>query len=323
MINLHRSLVTGASGFIGHHMVRYLKQIGHDVTAVSRTYPKYSNSQADRYFVGDLQSPDFVETILNQPVDIVFHFAADMGGAGYTFSQKNDFTIMHNSLRITLNIMDALARHPNRNIKLFYPSSACVYPSLDEISNNIVKCSEHLAYPANPGSEYGWEKIFAERLISAYSRNYDIEIRIARLHTIIGPECSYQGGKEKAPAAIARKVIQADDGGEVEIWGSGKQTRSFLHIDDCLEAIYKLTMSDITKPMNIGSEELISINDLALKFIALSGKSLSLKHVSGPQGPSARNSDNTLIENLLDWTPKISLAKSISDLYRWVETQIY
>ncbi|MCC2607940.1 NAD-dependent epimerase/dehydratase family protein [Planctobacterium marinum] len=316
------ALVTGAGGFIGHHMVRYLKQQNYYVIAVSRRVPAFEVSLADKYITGDLGCSEFTADLFKEPIDEVYQFAADMGGAGYTFSHENDANIMQNSLRINLNILHAISNGPSNNTRIFYPSSACVYPKLSENHPSYPNYTESLAYPANPESDYGWEKLFSERLYASYQRNYDIEVRIGRLHTIIGPQCIYAGGKEKVPAALARKVIQADDGGEITIWGSGEQTRSFLYVDDCVRAIYQLMQSDFSAPVNIGSEELVSINELAGKLIALSGKTLQLKHIDGPVGPSARNSDNHLIREKLGWTPKISLNEGLKITYDWIQQQM-
>lgn len=316
------ALVTGAGGFIGHHMVRYLKQQNYYVIAVSRRFPVFEASLADKYITGDLSCSAFTADLFKEPIDEVYQFAADMGGAGYTFSHDNDANIMQNSLRINLNILSAIAKGTAKKTKIFYPSSACVYPKLCEDHPSFPNCVETLAYPAYPESDYGWEKLFSERLFASYRRNYNIEARIGRLHTIIGPQCIFDGGKEKVPAALARKVINAEDGDEITIWGSGEQTRSFLYIDDCLNAIYQLMQSGFSDPVNIGSEELVSINELASKLIALSGKTLQLKHIDGPVGPSARNSDNRLIRESIGWAPKVSLDESLNILYRWIYAQI-
>lgn len=316
------ALVTGAGGFIGHHMVRFLKQKGYYVVAASRSLPKFSASEADEYFTGDLRCVEFTRTLFNRHFDEIYHFAADMGGAGYTFSHKNDADIMQNSLRMSLNLLSLIAEGNSAQTKVFYPSSACVYPKLEPDSPGYPNCTEHLAYPANPESDYGWEKIFSERLYESYRRNYGINIRIARLHTIIGTDCIYEGGKEKVPAALARKVIQAKNGDAVTIWGDGNQTRSFLYIDDCLDAIYRLMQSDCYQPLNIGSDELISINELANKLIALSGNNLSIEHIEGPIGPAARNSDNRLITQMLGWRPEVSVDEGLKKTYDWIKRQM-
>lgn len=316
------ALVTGAAGFIGHHMVKYLKQRGYYVKGVGIRPSKFTSSPADEFIIGDLLSSEFTSNLFNHHIDEIYHFAADMGGAGYTFSSKNDADIMHNSLLMSLNILNALAKKSLKGVKVFYPSSACVYPEPNQSSPDYPNCIESRAYPAQPESEYGWEKLFSERLYCSYMRNYGIEVNIGRFHTIFGPECVYQGGKEKVPAALARKVALAEDGAEIEIWGNGEQTRSFLYIDDCLNAVYQLVQSDFSGPVNIGSEQLLTINELASKFTSIAGKTLKLKHIDGPIGPCARNSDNQLIREKLGWNPQVSLDDGLKKTFDWIQHQI-
>jgi GDP-D-mannose 3',5'-epimerase len=247
--------------------------------------------------------------------------AADMGGAGYIFTGNNDAAVMHNSATINLNMAEL--SHQLGIKKIFYSSSACMYPAYNQMDPQNPKCSEDSAYPAAPDSEYGWEKLFSERLYLSYYRNYGMEVRIARFHNIYGPEGTYKGGKEKAPAAMCRKVTEAKDGGSIEVWGDGRQTRSFLYIDDCVDAVRLLFESDFIGPVNIGSEEMISINDLARMVIDIAGKKISIKNIDGPEGVRGRNSDNKLIEEKLGWKPKYSLHKGISKTYSWITSQVH
>jgi nucleoside-diphosphate-sugar epimerase len=316
------ALVTGAAGFIGNHMVSFLKKRGYYVKGVDLKHPTYAETEADEFILGDLRDSTFSDALFESPVEEVYQFAADMGGAGFVFTKSNDANIMHNSLLISLNTLKSLSNRGKHQTKLFYPSSACVYPTLGPDDSNYPNYTEGMAYPANPESEYGWEKIFSERLHFSFMRNYGVDVKIGRFHTIYGPTCAFDGGREKAPAALARKVILADNPGEIEIWGNGEQTRSFLYIEDCLDAVYKLVQSDFNGPVNIGSTELISINTLAKKYIALSGKKIRIKHIEGPIGIDARNSDNQLIEEKLRWTPFTPLDVGIEKTYRWIEQQI-
>lgn len=344
------ALVLGAGGFVGSHMVKRLKAEGYWVRGVDLKEPEFSESEADDFVEGDLRDSNLVSQVMFGPdqkeigngcFDELYQFAADMGGAGYIFTGEHDADVMQNSALINLHVVQ---RAKSFGVKrLFYSSSACMYPqemqNYHDGNGNINKkqsppphdCSlkESDAYPANPDSEYGWEKLFSERLYLAYARNYGLNIRIARFHNIYGPEGTYIGGKEKAPAAICRKVASAPFDNSmmpyptnfIDIWGDGLQTRSFLYIDDCIDAVRLLMESEFTGPVNIGSEEMISINDLAKMVIEISGKSISIKNIDGPVGVRGRNSDNTLIEEKLGWKPKYSLREGMEMLYKWVKTQ--
>jgi nucleoside-diphosphate-sugar epimerase len=317
---MKKALVCGAGGFIGAHLVKRLKKEGFWVRGVDLKYPEFAPTQADDFILGDLRDPYFCRHVVDMRFDEVYQLAADMGGAGFVFTGEHDADIMHNSAMINLNILDACYR---RNIKrVFYSSSACIYPEYNQMDPDNPKCSEESAYPAAPDSEYGWEKLFSERMYLAYHRNYGMEVRIARYHNIFGPEGTWQGGREKAPAALCRKVAMAPDGGEIEIWGDGKQTRSFLYIDECIEGSLRLMHSDFTGPVNIGSEEMVSINQLAQMIMEIAGKRLSIRHVPGPQGVRGRNSDNRLIYEKLGWKPTQPLRVGLEFTYRWVEEQV-
>lgn len=314
------AVVCGAGGFIGSHLVKKLKNEGFWVRGVDLKYPQYSSTQADDFLIGDLTCPIFARRAIPDDVDELYQLAADMGGAGYIFTGENDANVMHNSALINLNIAHLAVLKRTKN--LFYSSSACIYPEHNQLDPNNPKCSEESAYPAAPDSEYGWEKLFSERLYLAYKRNYKLNVHVARYHNIFGPEGTYKGGKEKSPAALCRKVIEAQDGGEIEIWGDGEQTRSFLYIDECVEGTLKLMRSDFDGPVNIGSEEMISINDFAKMIIELSGKKLSIKNISGPLGVRGRKSDNKLIREKLFWAPSQQLKDGIEKTYNWIKLQI-
>ncbi|MGQ9570061.1 MAG: NAD-dependent epimerase/dehydratase family protein [Thermodesulfovibrionales bacterium] len=315
-----RALVTGAGGFIGSHLVKRLKKEGFWVRGVDLKYPEFSETSADDFVIGDLRNPDVCRYITDIKFDEVYQLAADMGGAGFVFTGDNDADIMHNSALVNLNMLDACYK---RNIKrIFYSSSACIYPKHNQMDPDNPNCSEDSAYPAAPDSEYGWEKLFSERLYLAYQRNYGMEVRIARYHNIFGPEGTWQGGREKAPAALCRKVAMAEDESEIEIWGDGKQTRSFLYIDECLEGTLRLMRSNFTGPVNIGSEEMVTINQLAEMIIEISGKKLGIKHIPGPEGVRGRNSDNRMIEKKLGWKPTMPLRKGIELTYVWIKEQV-
>ena len=330
---MNRALVLGAGGFIGSHMVKRLKIEGFEVIGVDLKYPDFNSSSADDFFIGDLRSHAFVKDIfnrfkLNGGFKQVYQFAADMGGAGYVFSGENDADIMHNSATINLNVLDVISSQENlagakSKPRVFYSSSACMYPEHNQLDPENPNCSEDSAYPANPDSEYGWEKLFSERLFLAYNRNHGVDVRIARYHNIFGPEGTWQGGREKAPAAMCRKALAAGDGENIEIWGDGEQTRSFLFIDECIEATYRL-MSHPTfiGPVNIGSEEMVTINELADIAIKLSGKDLNKVHINGPLGVRGRNSDNKLIREILSWDYKMSLEDGILETFNWVKSQM-
>jgi GDP-D-mannose 3', 5'-epimerase len=314
------ALVCGAGGFIGGHLVKRLKSEGYWVRGVDLKYHEYVVSPADDFVKGDLRDPRIVEKVVDQPFDEVYQLAADMGGAGFVFSGENDAAIMHNSAMINLNIVEASVKAGVK--KIFYSSSACMYPERNQMNPDNPNCSEDSAYPAEPDSEYGWEKLFSERYYLAANRNYGIAIRIARFHNIFGPEGSWHDGREKAPAAICRKVAMAEDGGEIEMWGDGEQTRSFLYIDECLEGVRLLMESAFQGPVNIGSEEMVSINQLAEMAMDIAGKKQSIKHISGPLGVRGRNSDNRLIKEKLGWAPNIPLQTGIEITYKWIEEQV-
>jgi len=317
---MKRSLVCGAGGFIGGHLVKRLKREGFWVRGVDLKYHEFSETEADDFVIGDLRDPYLCKSIVDTRFDEVYQLAADMGGAGYLFTGEHDADVMHNSATINLNMLDTCYK---RNIKkIFYSSSACMYPEYNQMDPDNPKCSEDSAYPAQPDSEYGWEKLFSERLYLAYQRNYRMEVRIARFHNIFGPEGTWDGGKEKAPAALCRKVALAEDGGEIEIWGDGKQTRSFLYIDECLEGVRKLMDSPFSGPVNIGSEEMVSINYLADIVMEIADKKLFIKHIQGPLGVRGRNSDNELIREKLGWAPSMSLKDGIEITYKWIEGQV-
>jgi len=314
-----RALVCGAGGFIGSHLVTRLKSEGYWVRGVDLKYPEYSNTTADEFMIGDLRDQATCSLIVDSSLDEIYQLAADMGGAGYIFTGEHDADVMHNSATINLNILELAAK---RNVKkIFYSSSACIYPLYNQLDPNNPKCSEESAYPANPDSEYGWEKLFSERLYLSYQRNYGIEVRVARFHNIFGPEGSWNNGKEKSPAALCRKVIEVADGGTIEVWGDGLQTRSFLFIDECLDGVRRLMQSELSGPFNIGSEEMISINDFAKMIIGISGKKVSIKNIPGPEGVRGRNSDNDLIGEKLGWKPSRTLLEGIKKTYNWISIQ--
>jgi len=316
------ALVLGAGGFIGSHMVKRLKSEGYWVRGVDLKNPDFSETHADEFIVGDLRDAKLVEEVVfnhGHAFDEVYQFAADMGGAGYIFTGEHDADVMHNSATINLNVLDAI-RKLSVLTKIFYSSSACMYPEHNQMDPNNPNCSEDSAYPANPDSEYGWEKLFSERLFLAYNRNYGIPVRVARFHNIFGPEGTWDGGKEKAPAAICRKVAMSD--GEIEVWGDGEQTRSFLFIDECIEAVRRLMESDFIGPVNIGSEEMVTINQLVAIAAEAAGKNVSIKHIPGPLGVRGRNSDNRLIKEKLGWNYEMSLKEGISRTYDWIVEQI-
>jgi len=317
---MKKTLVCGAGGFIGSHLVKKLKQKGYWVRGVDLKYPEFSETEADDFLIGDLRDPQICHSIVDQPFDEVYQLAADMGGAGFVFTGDNDADIMHNSAMINLNMLEACYK---RNVKkIFYSSSACIYPEYNQLDPDNPKTAEDTAYPANPDSEYGWEKLFSERLYLAFHRNYRMDVRIARFHNIFGPEGSWNDGREKAPAALCRKIAETPDGGEIEIWGDGKQTRSFLYIDECLEGIERLMNSDFIGPLNIGSEEMVTIDQLAYMIMDIAGKKLSIKHIPGPLGVRGRNSDNTLIRKVLGWSPSWPLKRGLEKTYRWIEEQV-
>lgn len=320
-LNIMKSaLVCGAGGFIGSHLVKRLKAEGFWVRGVDLKFPEYAETHADDFAIGDLRDRQFVSAVVDRRFDEVYQLAADMGGAGYIFTGENDADIMHNSATINLNMLDACHK---RNIKnVFYSSSACMYPEHNQLDPDNPNCREDSAYPANPDSEYGWEKLFSERLYLAYNRNHAMNCRVARYHNIFGPEGTWQGGKEKAPAALCRKVAEAESGGQIEVWGDGLQTRSFLYIDECLEGTVRLLRSDFEGPVNIGSEEMISINGLAEIVIGISNKQIEINNIPGPLGVRGRNSHNDLIEQKLGWKPSQPLSEGIEITYNWISSQL-
>ena len=338
---MKKVLVLGAGGFIGSHLVKKLKEQGCWVRGVDLKYSEYETSIADDFVIRDLRDPRNVESVIkleaynNNPLpykfdlypfsdklqfDEVYQLAADMGGAGYIFSGDNDANVMHNSAMINLNVAYECSRQKVK--KVFYSSSACMYPEHNQLDPNNPNCEESSAYPANPDSEYGWEKLFSERMFLAFHRNYNLDIRIARFHNIFGPYGTYKDGKEKAPAAICRKVAECLDGGEIEVWGDGEQTRSFLYIDECVEGVLKLMESDFVGPVNIGSDEMVTINDMVKSVIDISGKKVYIKHVDGPTGVRGRNSDNNLIKEKLNWSPTQPLYNGLIKTYKWINSKI-
>lgn len=317
---MKKALVCGAGGFIGTHLVRRLRGEGFWVRGVDLKEPEFAPTNAHEYIVGDLRSREVCQQVLDTEFDEVYQLAADMGGAGYIFTGEHDADVMHNSALINLNIGELAAKQGCGT--LFYSSSACIYPEYNQLDPENPKCAEGSAYPAQPDSEYGWEKLFSERMYLSFARNYGLDVRIARFHNIFGPESAFKDGREKAPAAICRKVALAANGGTVEIWGDGLQTRSFLYIDDCLDAVRAFVDHGFSGPLNIGSEEMISIRDFTKMIIDISGKQLNIKHIEGPMGVRGRNSDNDLIRDHLKWEPKLSLRQGIEQLYHWIAGQL-
>jgi len=319
MMKNKRILVCGAGGFIGGHLVKRLKAEGYWIRGADMKAHEFASTAADEFIVGDLRDQAVARGVV-EGIDEVYQLAADMGGAGYIFTGEHDAVVMHNSATINLNVLE-FGYHAGVQ-KFFYSSSACMYPAYNQEDPHNPKCSEDSAYPAAPDSEYGWEKLFSERLYFAYMRNYGVQVRVARFHNIFGPEGTWKGGREKAPAAICRKVAEAPDRGEIEIWGDGCQTRSFLYIDECVDGIRRLMESDFTGPVNIGSNEMVSINQLAYLVMDVADKKLSLHHVPGPLGVRGRNSDNRLIAQKLGWSPSRPLREGLEKTYSWIQRQI-
>lgn len=317
---MKKALVCGAGGFIGAHMVKRLKNEGFFVRGVDLKYPPYAETMADDYIIGDLRDPNICRMAVDQRFDEVYQFAADMGGAGFVFVGDNDYNIMHNSAMINLNILEACRARNNKRI--FYSSSACMYPDYNQTDPTNPNLSEDSAYPAMPDSEYGWEKLFSERLYLTAARNKGLEVRIARYHNIFGEEGSWNDGREKAPAALCRKIAAVSDGGTIEIWGDGEQTRSFLHVSECLEATIRLTRSSWTGPVNIGSDEMVTINQLSNMIAMIAGKKIAINHISGPQGVRGRNSDNRLFERTLGWRVSEKLEVGLRKTYPWIAKQV-
>ena len=329
---MKKILVCGAGGFIGGAMVKQLKTEGHWVRGVDLKHHEYFDitQVADDFVIGDLRDPRVCKNVVDESIDEIYQFAADMGGAGFIFTGEHDADIMHNSAMINLNMAEQCVK---KNVKrVLYSSSACMYPEYNQLDPDNPKCSEDSAYPAAPDSEYGWEKLFSERLWLAFARNYGIQVRVTRYHNIYGPRGTWTGGREKAPAALCRKAAMAKDGESIEVWGDGLQTRSFLYIDECIEATRRLMDSDFADPVNIGSEEMISINDFAQMAIDISGKDLRIHNLQGPAfeakyghpcpvGVRGRNSDNTLIREKIGWNYSMTLRQGMEKTYKWISQQ--
>ncbi len=325
LASMKTALVCGAGGFIGSHMVRRLKKEGYWVRGVDLKYPEFSETEADEFIIGDLTDDALALNVCNRSFDEIYQFAADMGGAGYLFTGENDANIMHNSVQINLNILRAASITSIDTTKIFYSSSACVYSELNQEDVDHIDTSEASVYPALPDSEYGWEKLFSERLFFAFAKQYGLDVKIARYHNVFGPEGTWTGGKEKVPAAMCRKVAEVPDvGGHVEVWGDGEQTRSFLFIDECIEATYRLMQSDWSGPVNIGSEEMVSINQLVDIVAEVAGKPVRRVHKIDADciGVKARNSNNDLIRKMLEWDYTMSLKEGIEITYNWINQQV-
>ena len=318
---MKKIIVLGAGGFIGSHLVQKLKSLGHWVKGIDLKSPEFSQSPADEFIIGDLRSFDLCKEHLTSSIDEIYQLAADMGGAGYLFTGENDYDVVHNSAMINLNVSKCAIE--NKIKKVFFSSSACIYPKINQQDPDNPDCAESTAYPADPDSEYGWEKLFSERLYASAHRNHNIEIRIARFHNVYGPEGTFQSGKEKAPAALCRKVAVAKAVDTIDIWGTGSQTRSFLYIDDCIRGVLQLMDSDYKEPLNIGSEEMVSINALAQLIIQDSGKTISLHHIEGPIGVMGRTSNNDKVTTTIGWKPRVSLQEGIAKTYTWINEQVH
>ena len=311
-------LVCGAGGFIGTHLVTSLKNQGHYVIGVDLKYPEYSNTDADEFYILDLRNQSTVEQLITSDLYEVYQLAADMGGAGYIFTGENDADIMHNSAMINLHVAHEMVKKGVNRV--FYSSSACMYPAHNQTDPNNPLLSEESAYPAAPDSEYGWEKLFSERMFMAFAKNHGIRARIARFHNIFGPLGAWSNGREKSPAALCRKVALST--GEVEVWGPGTQTRSFLFIEECVEGIHKIMASNCDFPLNLGSERMISINDLTKLIAQRAGKEITIKNIPGPLGVMGRNSHNKLIMETIEWRPGEDLEYGIDKTYAWIKHQI-
>jgi GDP-D-mannose 3',5'-epimerase len=317
---MKKAIVCGAGGFIGSHLVKRLKSEGYWVRGVDLKHTEFSPTAADDFIIGDLRDPLVCQKIVEPGIDEVYQLAADMGGAGFIFTGENDADVMHNSALINLNMLEACVK--TAIPKIFYSSSACIYPEYNQLDPDNPKTEESSAYPAAPDSEYGWEKLFSERLYFAFNRNYNIDVRIARFHNIFGEDGTWTGGREKAPAALSRKVAETHEGSEIEIWGDGKQTRSFLYIEDCIDAVRIMMEKDFKGPVNIGSEEMVTINELAKMIMEIAGKKLTIKHIDGPLGVRGRNSDNELIRQELGWQPRFTLRDGLKKTYPWIKQQV-
>jgi len=316
---MRSALVCGAGGFIGGHLVKRLKAEGFWVRGVDLKRHEYVETAADDFVIGDLRDPYFCRQMIDRRFDEVYQLAADMGGAGFIFTGENDADIMHNSGTINLNVLDACRK---RLIpRIFYSSSACIYPAYNQLDPDNPNCEESSAYPAAPDSEYGWEKLFSERLYLTYARCHGMDVRVARYHNIFGPEGTWTGGREKAPAAMCRKIAMTPDGGSIDIWGDGQQTRSFLYVSECVEGTLRLMRSGFSGPVNIGSKEMVTINQLADMIMQIAGKRVEKRHIPGPLGVRGRNSDNRLIREKLDWAPSQPLAAGLETTYSWIERQ--
>jgi GDP-D-mannose 3',5'-epimerase len=316
---MRSALVCGAGGFIGGHLVKRLKAEGFWVRGVDLKRHEYVETAADDFVIGDLRDPYFCRQMIDRRFQEVYQLAADMGGAGFIFTGENDADIMHNSGTINLNVLDACRK---RLIpRVFYSSSACIYPAYNQLDPDNPNCEESSAYPAAPDSEYGWEKLFSERLYLTYARCHGMDVRVARYHNIFGPEGTWTGGREKAPAAMCRKIAMTQDGGSIDIWGDGQQTRSFLYVSECVEGTLRLMRSGFSGPVNIGSEEMVTINQLADIIMQIAGKRVEKRHIPGPLGVRGRNSDNRLIREKLDWAPSQPLTAGLETTYSWIERQ--
>jgi nucleoside-diphosphate-sugar epimerase len=318
---MKKIVVCGAGGFIGSHLVTKLKAEGHFVIGADLKYPEYSATTADEFYQYDLRSHELVEKLLTSDVDEVYQLAADMGGAGYVFTGLNDADIMHNSCQINMNVLDVMRERGIK--KVLYTSSACIYPEHNQTDPDNPNCEESSAYPANPDSDYGWEKLFSERLYAAYGRNYGIDVRIVRFHNVFGPEGTWDGGREKSPAAFCRKVALCPDGGTIDMWGHGKQTRSFLFITQAVEGLLRVMSGSYNKPINLGSDRMISMNGLVELVAGIAGKKINVNHIPGPLGVQGRNSDNRLIKEKLGWAPETMLDEGIAKTYHWIVNQIH
>ncbi len=316
---MKKAVVLGSSGFIGTHLVLFLTRMGYEIVGIDIRDNSYISDDDYQFIKGDIRDLDFLRNVIPFECDEVYQLAADMGGAGYVFTGCNDALILQNSARINLNVAQISVE--NKVKKLFFASSACVYPEYNQRDNKNPICTEDSVYPAQPDSDYGWEKLSAERLFLAYNRNFGLDVKIARLHNVYGIYCAWNDGKEKAPAALARKVVEAKEDVQIEIWGDGKQTRSFLHINDCINAIYKLMQSTCYGPYNVGSEEMITINGLAQKVLSIAGKENTIKNVVGPVGVNGRVSDNSKIFNDLGWKPIVELEEGMKELFDWIKKE--
>lgn len=316
---MKKAVVLGSSGFIGTHLVLFLTRMGYEIVGIDIRDNSYISDDDYQFIKGDIRDLDFLRNVIPFECDEVYQLAADMGGAGYVFTGCNDALILQNSARINLNVAQISVE--NKVKKLFFASSACVYPEYNQRDNKNPICTEDSVYPAQPDSDYGWEKLSAERLFLAYNRNFGLDVKIARLHNVYGIYCAWNDGKEKAPAALARKVVEAKEDDQIEIWGDGKQTRSFLHINDCINAIYKLMQSACYGPYNVGSEEMITINGLAQKVLSIAGKENTIKNVVGPVGVNGRVSDNSKIFNDLGWKPIVELEEGMKELFDWIKKE--